>query len=102
MALEELDRRPGGRALSKVWVPGGALAATAIVALVLVNRGPAPVDPSYEAAVATDATDMDLLLGDEDLQMLEDLEFFAWVDIALTAQELEDLDDLDMLIELES
>jgi class 3 adenylate cyclase len=60
------------------WVPAGGLAAAAVVA-VIVWQG-ATVE---EAAPAADAAmDFEILLSEDSLDMLEDLEFFSWMDVA--------------------
>ena len=80
-ALQELE--PGRRA---GWLgswrlplaPAGALAAVALAALLLVWRGQLPPDARLEGPPVAD---LDILLGDEDLEMLdEDLEFYAWLE----------------------
>lgn len=55
-----------------------------------VDPGPVPV-PVPEQTVANPlvAPDLDVLLGDENLEMMEDLEFYAWLDPALSAAELQ-------------
>jgi hypothetical protein len=67
-------------------VPLGGVAAAALVAGVLWH-GPgttvAPVEPTM-------ANDLDLLLDGENLDLYEDLEFYAWL---LDQPELQDADD---------
>ena len=85
-ALQELDpeRRSswrlalGGKSLAAKWLPAGALAAAALAAVLLVGRGPLTPDTRVESAPLAD---LDILLGDEPLEMLdEDLEFYAWLE----------------------
>ena len=77
-ALNEL---PDGRlTASHWWLPAGAVAVTATVAIGLWQT----VDPvgNSEPAIpvaASDSIDVELLLDDIDLAMIEDLEFFAWL-----------------------
>ena len=40
-------------------------------------------------AVPRDLTDLDVLLADESLEMIEDLEFYSWMDSELTTEMLE-------------
>ena len=62
------------------WVPAtGAAVATVLVA-VMVMRGPAGEDV-FEPLAA----DFELLMGEESIDMLEELEFYSW----LTTVELE-------------
>ena len=77
-ALEEL---PTSRAGRSVWrgpfAPVGAIAAAALVAF-LVFRQPEPaIEPALEVAAAAD---LEILLGEEDLELLEELEFYAWLE----------------------
>ena len=73
-AIAELERRE--RSPWRTWLPAGALAATAAVALVLWQRpadvtGPGDVDATAEIA--------ELPASDEDLDLVsEDPEFYAW------------------------
>ena len=60
------------------WVPAGGLAAAAVVA-VLVWQG-TPVE--HSAPAAGSATDFEILLSEDSLDMLEDLEFYSWMDAA--------------------
>ena len=86
-ALEEL---PGQR-VQWPWrwlMPAGSLAIAALVAVFVLQQplqttvDPIPVahDMSEDQAV-----DFELLMGEDDLEMIEDLEFFAW----LSVEELE-------------
>ena len=76
-ALEEIrETRNGGGWVR--WVPAGGLAAAAVVAVVFwqgatVERGTPP---------AGTATDFEIILGEDSLDMLEDLEFYSWMDMA--------------------
>lgn len=60
------------------WVPAGGLAAAVVVAVVLWQG--TPVEPGAPAAGT--ATDFEILLGEDSLDMLEDLEFYSWMDAA--------------------
>lgn len=60
------------------WVPAGGLAAAAVVAI-LVWQG-APVEQSAPAAGS--AADFEIMLSEDSLDMLEDLEFYSWIDTA--------------------
>ena len=78
-ALQELDagRRWPWRVVRDFRL-AGALAATALVAVLLVWRGQWVPDAGLEAPPVAD---LDILLGDEPLEMLdEDLEFYAWLE----------------------
>ena len=58
-------------------VPAGTLAATAIVAWLVVWQAPPPTPDVSNAALP----DLEILLGEEDLQMLdEEIEFYGWLE----------------------
>lgn len=61
------------------WMPAGGLAAAAVVA-VMMMQGPGVTD--IPAMPDTAATDFEILLGDEHLEMIEELEFYSWIDLA--------------------
>ena len=76
-ALKEI-REPGSGGEWARWVPAGGLAAAAVVAVV-VWQG-APVE--HVAPEAGAVTDFEILLSEDSLDMLEDLEFYSWMDAA--------------------
>ncbi len=76
-ALQEIDTAgPAGQWVW--WVPAGGLAAAAVVAVVLWQG--APVE--HSAPEPGSATDFEILLSEDSLDMLEDLEFYSWMDAA--------------------
>jgi len=79
-ALEELHR-PGLVTWGR-WAPAAGVAAAALVAVVMING------PGGEVAVngAVTASDFEMLLEADSLEMLEDLEFYSLLD-AVDAQE---------------
>ncbi len=74
-ALEQLA---GGRhrAAWVRWVPAGGIAAAALVSII-VMRG-----PELESMPVEVVSDFEILLQGESLEMLEDLEFYSWMDAA--------------------
>jgi hypothetical protein len=76
-ALQEVQGG-GPRGQWARWVPAGGLAAAAVVAVV-VWQG-APVEDT--AAADGSAADFEILLSEDSLDMLEDLEFYSWMDTA--------------------
>ena len=59
-------------------LPAGAAAAIA-AGLIIGLPG---ADPEYPELVAADAVeDMELLLADESLEMIEELDFYLWLDV---------------------
>lgn len=81
-ALKELDRSRPARAQ---WIPATGVAAAAALAFVLWNGG-APVDDIPDQATASD---MEILLTEDSLEMLEDLEFYSWIELNEETDELE-------------
>ena len=74
-ALEELQKtRSAGQWVR--WIPATGVAAAAIVT-VMVMRGPEPGELSIEPVTAAD---FEMLLEDESLEMLQDLEFYSWLE----------------------
>jgi hypothetical protein len=74
-ALEE--RTPARRGWRRALVPAGTLAATALAAWLTVWQEP----PASEAVQAASLGDLEILLGEEDLEMLgEELEFYGWLE----------------------
>lgn len=79
-ALEELET---GRPAWVQWAPAAGLAAAAIFGVVLWT-GNQPVDQlTPEASVA----DFEILLTQDSFEMLEDLEFYSWIDLDEDADE---------------
>lgn len=76
-ALQEI-RETGSAGEWARWVPAGGLAAAAVVAVV-VWQG-APVE--HDAPAAGTATDFEIMLSEDSLDMFEDLEFYSWIDTA--------------------
>ena len=75
-ALAELKRRRAVSVLGS-WAPATGVAAAAVVAVVLWsgNRPPADVAPP------SSATDLEILLNEDNLEMLEELEFYSWIEL---------------------
>lgn len=66
------------------WMPATGAAAAVLIA-VFALRGPGDID-----VMSAPASDLEILLGEESIEMLEDLEFYSW----LNAAELEGDGDL--------
>lgn len=75
-ALAELARRPAAGVLG-IWAPATGVAVAAVVAVALWsgNRPPADIAP------ASSATDLEILLNEDSLEMLEELEFYSWIEL---------------------
>ncbi len=72
-ALDEL-RSP--RANWMRWAPAAGVAAAVVIAVMLTMRQPVEVD-----VMPASVTDMEILLGEESIEMLEDLEFYAVIEM---------------------
>ena len=61
------------------WMPATGVATAALVAIVVL-RGPVPTD----VPLASDPTiiDFEILMGEDALEMIEELEFYSWISIA--------------------
>ncbi len=66
------------------WMPATGVAAAVLIA-VFALRGPGELD-----VISAPANDLEILLSEESIEMLEDLEFYSWLD----TQELEGDGDL--------
>ena len=74
-ALAELQNARSARQWIR-WAPATGIAAAVLVAVMLV-RGPGEVTLPE---VPVTASDIEILLDDQALEMLEDLEFYSWID----------------------
>jgi len=70
-ALSGADRRDAAWVR---WMPATGVAAAVLLA-VFTLRGPADMD-----VITAPSTDLDILLSEESIEMLEDLEFYSWLD----------------------
>jgi len=59
------------------WVPAAGVAAATLVAVMVILPGPREVE-----VMPASITDMEILLGEDSIEMLEDLEFYSWMDMA--------------------
>lgn len=87
-ALAELDRPAWS--LTRLPVPQAAVAAVAVAVvsgLLLMRGGVSPVEPAPEFATASD---IEILLAEDDMEFLEELEFYAWLEEQPEFADLED------------
>jgi len=73
-ALEQLA---AGKPVWVQWAPAAGVAAAAVFAVVLWT-GNQPVD---ELTPEATASDFEILLTEDSFEMLEDLEFYSWIDL---------------------
>lgn len=79
-ALEELDRRPAFGGWTRLLPAGGAAAAAVLVALLVLRTDEVAID--LPVAPTTAETDFELLIDEDSFEMLEDLEFYSWMELA--------------------
>lgn len=80
-ALAAAARRSGPRLSLPVLVPAGAAAAVVAGLMIMLSRQPAPEEDYTQLAAADpQADDMEILLGHEELELLDDLDFYLWLD----------------------
>jgi len=58
------------------WVPAAGIAAATLLAVMVILPDQANIE-----AVTAEVTDMEILLGEDSIEMLEDLEFYEWIDM---------------------
>jgi len=76
-ALEQLTA-PAGSVWRRPWAPAGAAAAALTVLLVLWLDAPErTVNGTFDMAATSD---LELLLAEEELEMIQELEFYAWLE----------------------
>jgi hypothetical protein len=73
-----LEAAGGGFETLPAWVPVTGIAVAAALAVLVVVRDPA-VDEVAAPAPAT-VMDIEILLDEDSFEMLEDLEFYSWID----------------------
>jgi hypothetical protein len=72
-ALEQLASGRTKAAWTR-WAPAGGVAAAALLTMIVMRA------PEMESMPVEVVSDFEILLEDENLQMLEDLEFYSWLD----------------------
>ena len=58
------------------WVPAAGMAAASLLVVMMILPDPASIQP-----VPAEVADMEILLGEDSIEMLEDLEFYEWIDM---------------------
>ena len=86
-ALAELAT---GRPVWVQWAPAAGVAAAAVFAVVLWT-GNQPVD---ELTPETSAADFEILLTEDSFEMLENLEFYSWIELDQEADEALETEDI--------
>jgi hypothetical protein len=72
-ALAQVHPRP--RLWSRQWVPALGVAAAAVLAVLVWPHAPSSLQPQDEAL-----NDLEIVLAGENLDLLENLDFYEWVD----------------------
>lgn len=86
-ALNELAT---GKPVWVQWAPAAGVAAAAVFAVVLWT-GNQPVD---ELTPEATAADFEILLTEDSFEMLEDLEFYSWIDLDEETEETPETEDV--------
>lgn len=87
--LQIRNGAPTGYWTRNYWMPAAGLVAAAVFVLVVMMPRMAVREPAAAATLADD--DMPLLLDSDSVEMLEDMEFYAWLDdAALDAETTDD------------
>ena len=71
----EATRSPRGEWMR--WAPAAGVATAVLIAVMVTLPEPGQVEIMPEAM-----TDMDILLGEDNFDMYEELEFYSWLDVA--------------------
>jgi hypothetical protein len=79
-ALAEARPRSGFSTLTP-WVPAAGVAAAAVFAVVLWSETSIDEPFIQQAIQQASASDFEILLDDDNLEMLSDLEFYSWIDL---------------------
>jgi hypothetical protein len=79
-ALAELDSGSMDLGRWRQWAPAAGAAAVAVVAVVLLTGNP-QVDPLVNPGVEQPPGDFELLMAADSFDMLQNLEFYSWIDI---------------------
>jgi len=86
-ALDAMGHSAGSKKRRSQWLPVGAAAAVAVIAVGLWQRPVPEPDVGVPLVSAIEAVELDLLFDEGDLEMYTELEFFVW----LTEDELESI-----------
>lgn len=74
--------------LASSWLPAGGAAAVTLAAIIVWNGMDRPdASGGADFIAAETVTDFEILMDEEDLEMLENLEFYSWIDLAEDAND---------------
>lgn len=77
-ALVRLAEQPAASPWLRLLPATGLAAAAAVAVLIMGQPGRIEIPDAGDTA----ATDFEILLGEDDLEMIEELEFYSWIDEA--------------------
>ena len=75
---EALAAAAGRRTRLAAWIPASGVATAGVVALLIFSGHPTTEDIDG----ASSAGDVEILLMEDNLEMLEELDFYSWMDLA--------------------
>ena len=82
-ALEELERAEGATVWQRLLPVSGVAVVAVLVTVLVVRTGDTVVDvPVVEMPQASEASDFEILVTEDSLEMLEELEFYSWLELA--------------------
>ena len=85
-----IDELATGKPVWVQWVPAAGVAAAAVFAVVLWTGN----QPADELTPPATASDFEILLTEESFEMLEDLEFYSWIELDEEASQDLETDDV--------
>jgi len=88
-ALAEMDQR-SGFSRPAFWVPAGAAALLAVFVIGLAPNLMNQTEPAAPTAEAAKVPDLEMMLADESLDLMEELDFYLWLEDEQTGQRLPD------------
>ena len=82
-ALDELEQARGATVWQRLLPVGGVAVAAVLVTTFVIRTGDTVVDvPVFEIPQASETSDFDILVTGDSLEMLEELEFYSWLELA--------------------
>ena len=78
-----LDELQSARGAWLRWAPAAGIAAAVVLAVMVTLPRPDAVD-----VIPTNVTDMEILLGEDSIEMFEELEFYTFIDMLETENDV--------------
>ena len=82
-ALGELEQAQGATVWQRLLPVSGVAVAAVLVTTLVIGTGDKVADvPLVEIPQASEASDFEILVTEDSLEMLEELEFYSWLELA--------------------